>query len=153
MPLTARIRVRTYELDSFGHVNNAVYLQYFEEARAEYLRLMGLSFDDFAATGTQFVITEARVRYVASARSGDALLIAGEIAELGPASTLFTYQITRESTLIAEGQTRGAFLSAVTGRPIRIPEPFKSAFQAQNKANRDRARFAQEETGTSLGTD
>jgi acyl-CoA thioester hydrolase len=136
MPLTARLRVRTYELDSFGHVNNAVYLQYFEQARDEYLRLMGLSFEDFARTQTQFVITEARVRYITSAHYGDELVITGEIAELGPASSLFTYKITRGDTLIAEGETRGAFLSAATGRPIRIPEPFKSAFQAQNKADR-----------------
>jgi acyl-CoA thioester hydrolase len=123
--------VRTYELDSFGHVNNAVYLQYFEQARDEYLRLMGLSFDDFARTQTQFVITEARVRYVAAARYGDELLITGEILERGPASSLFTYTITRDGTLIAEGETHGAFLSATTGHPIRIPEPFKSAFAAQ----------------------
>ena len=136
MPLTARIRVRTYELDSFGHVNNAVYLQYFEEARAEYLRLMGLAFEDFARTATQFVITEAHVRYLASARYGDELLITGDIAELGPASALFTYRITRDETPIAEGETRGAFLSAATGRPLRIPEPFKSAFQAHYKDER-----------------
>jgi YbgC/YbaW family acyl-CoA thioester hydrolase len=135
MPLTARIRVRTYELDSFGHVNNAVYLQYFEEARSEYLRQLGLSFDDFARTETQLVITEARVRYLASARYGDELLIVGEITALGPASTLFTYQVTRGDTLIAEGETRGAFLSATTGRPIRVPEPFKSAFAPQNKTD------------------
>lgn len=146
MLLTARIRVRTYELDSFGHVNNAVYLQYFEQARDEYLRLMGLSFDDFARTQTQFVITEARVRYIQSARYGDELLITGEISELGPASSLFTYKVTRDSTLIAEGETRGAFLSATTGRPIRIPEPFKSAFQAQNKTGRELARPAVDET-------
>jgi YbgC/YbaW family acyl-CoA thioester hydrolase len=137
MPLTARIRVRTYELDSFGHVNNAVYLQYFEQARDEYLRLMGLSFDDFARTQTQFVITEARVRYASPARYGDELLITGEIAELGPASALFTYKITRGEVLIAEGETRGAFLNPSTGRPIRIPEPFKSAFVAQNKTDRE----------------
>lgn len=135
MPLTARLRVRTYELDSFGHVNNAVYLQYFEQARDEYLRLMGLSFEDFARTQTQFVITEAHVRYLAPAHYGDELVITGVIAELGPASSLFTYKITRGDTLIAEGETRGAFLSAATGRPIRIPEPFKSAFQTQNKAD------------------
>jgi acyl-CoA thioester hydrolase len=142
MVLTARIRVRTYELDSFGHVNNAVYLQYFEQARDEYLRLLGLSFEDFARTQTQFVITEARVRYIVAARYGDELLITGEIAELGPASTLFTYKITSGETLIAEGETRGAFLSATTGRPIRIPEPFKSAFLTQNKADRESSRSA-----------
>jgi acyl-CoA thioester hydrolase len=146
MLLTARIRVRTYELDSFGHVNNAVYLQYFEQARDEYLRLMGLSFEDFARTQTQFVITEARVRYIRSAHYGDELVITGEILAQGPASTLFTYKITRDETLIAEGETRGAFLSATTGRPIRVPEPFKSAFQAQSKTDRELARPAVDET-------
>lgn len=133
MSLTARIRVRTYELDSFGHVNNAVYLQYFEVARDDYLRQMGLSFDDFARTQSQFVITEARVRYLSSARYGDTLEVVGEIAELGPASTLFTYRVLSNAVLLATGETRGAFLSAASGRPIRIPEPFKSAFLAQHK--------------------
>ena len=69
--LTAFVRVRTYELDSFGHVNNAEYLHYLEEARSEYLRQLGLSFNDFERLGVHLVIIEAHVRYVTPARYGD----------------------------------------------------------------------------------
>ena len=66
--LSATVRVRTYELDSFGHVNNSVYLNYFEEARAEYLLQLGVSFDDFAKAGCQLVIVESYVKYISPAR-------------------------------------------------------------------------------------
>ncbi len=39
--------VTSYELDSFGHVNNAVFLNYLEKARCDFMTLKGLRFDDF----------------------------------------------------------------------------------------------------------
>ena len=128
--LSATVRVRTYELDSFGHVNNSVYLNYFEEARAEYLRQLGISFDDFARTQTQLVIVESSVKYLSPARYGEVLRIDGDIREFKAATLTLGYEIFCEGDgrKVAEGWTRGAFLDPATGRPIRAPEPFRTAF-------------------------
>jgi YbgC/YbaW family acyl-CoA thioester hydrolase len=129
-PLLATVRVRTYELDSFGHVNNAAYLNYMEEARSEYLRQMGLSFHDFARLGVQLVIVEAHVKYISPSRYGDEIEICGIFKEMKAASLVIEYTLTENTTgrLIAEAWTRGAFIDAATGKPTRAPQPFRDAF-------------------------
>lgn len=130
MPLTARVRVRSYELDSFGHVNNAVYLNYLEEARSEYLRQVGLSFHDFARLGVHLVIAEAQIRYLAPAFYGEEIEIVGAFSEVRAASVTITYTLTERTSgrRVATAQTRGAFVDPVTGRPVRAPEAFRKAF-------------------------
>jgi acyl-CoA thioester hydrolase len=130
--LTARVRVRTYELDSFGHVNNAVYLNYLEEARSEFLRQIGLSFHDLAGNGVHLVIVEAQVKYVSPARYGDEILIEGAFRNVKPASAEIVYALTEAASdrLVATAMTRGAFVDAATGRPTRAPAAFRDAFLA-----------------------
>jgi YbgC/YbaW family acyl-CoA thioester hydrolase len=69
-----RITVRGYELDSYGHVNNAVYLQYFEQARWEVMRELNI-LDYFMANGLLMVVTESNVRYMREANLFDELAI------------------------------------------------------------------------------
>lgn len=129
-PLSATVSVRTYELDSFGHVNNAVYLQYMEEARSEFLKQIGVSFNDFAVLDVQLVIVEAHVSYVSSAKYGDVVEIAGRFRDVRPASLTIDYELTKQNTgrLLARAWTRGAFVSAQTGKPCRAPVLFRNAF-------------------------
>lgn len=131
-PLSAAVRVRTYELDSFGHVNNSAYLNYIEEARSEYLKQLGLSFHDFARLGVQLVIVESHVSYLSSARYGDEIEIRGSFRDVRHASLIIDYVLTEKNTgyRIADAWTRGAFVSAATGKPVRAPEPFRAAFAA-----------------------
>jgi YbgC/YbaW family acyl-CoA thioester hydrolase len=57
------ITVRGYELDSYGHVNNAVYLQYYEQARWEMMKDLGF-LDHLKDTGLSVVVVESLVRYM-----------------------------------------------------------------------------------------
>jgi YbgC/YbaW family acyl-CoA thioester hydrolase len=124
------VRVRTYELDSFGHVNNSVYLNYLEEARSEFLKQVGLHFHDFARFGVHLVIIEARIRYVSPARYGDEIEVRGKFSTMRAASLTIAYTLieTASGRLIAAAETRGAFVDARTGRPIRAPRDFRKAF-------------------------
>ncbi len=130
--LTAVVRVRTYELDSFGHVNNSVFLNYLEEARSEYLKQRGLSFHDFARLGVQLVIVEATVRYISPARYGDEIEVVGVFQPVKAASLMITYTLTEKHTgrLLATAETKGAFIEAATGKPTRAPRIFREAFSA-----------------------
>ncbi len=132
LPLFARVRVRTSELDSFGHVNNSVYLNYLEEARSEALKQIGLSFHDFARLGVQLVIVESHVRYVSPARYGDEIDIRSRFSGVRAASVVIDYRLTEAAAgrLIALAETKGAFIDAATGRPIRAPGEFRTAFGA-----------------------
>ena len=130
--VTATIHVRTYELDSFGHVNNSVYLNYMEEGRSEFLNQIGVSFHDFARHDVQLVIVEAYLKYVSPSRYGDSIQITMTIRDVSLVTSYIDYVMTEVSTgrLIATAWTRGAFVNAKTGRPTRAPQPFQDAFYA-----------------------
>ncbi|MDO3705157.1 acyl-CoA thioesterase [Micromonospora sp. C28SCA-DRY-2] len=70
-PFQVRITVRGYELDTQGHLNQAVYLQYAEHARWECLRAAGISQDRLIATGVGPVALEVTLRYLRELRGGD----------------------------------------------------------------------------------
>jgi acyl-CoA thioester hydrolase len=70
-PFRVRIAVRGYELDTQGHLNQAVYLQYAEHARWECLRAAGITQDRLIATGLGPVALEVTLRYQRELRAGD----------------------------------------------------------------------------------
>lgn len=70
-PFRVRITVRGYELDTQGHLNQSVYLQYAEHARWECLRAAGISQAGLIAQGVGPVALEVTVRYLRELRGGD----------------------------------------------------------------------------------
>ncbi|GAB3796155.1 acyl-CoA thioesterase [Micromonospora zhanjiangensis] len=70
-PFRVRITVRGYELDTQGHLNQAVYLQYAEHARWECLRAAGISQDRLLSSGVGPVALELTLRYLRELRGGD----------------------------------------------------------------------------------
>lgn len=70
---SVRIRVRGYELDANGHVNQAVYTQYAEHARWEFLRAAGVSQADLAGRGLGPAILKVTIRFRRELGAGDEL--------------------------------------------------------------------------------
>lgn len=77
-PFRVRITVRGYELDTQGHLNQAVYLQYGEHARWECLRAAGISQDRLIANGVGPVALEVTLKYLRELRGGDELDVSCE---------------------------------------------------------------------------
>lgn len=71
MTFQVRVAVRNYELDTQGHVNQAVYLQYAEHARWELLRAAGISAEKLLASGVGPVQLEFTMRFKRELRAGD----------------------------------------------------------------------------------
>lgn len=74
-PFQVRIIVRGYELDTQGHLNQAVYMQYAEHARWECLRAAGIRQHDLIASGVGPVQLECTVRYLQELRGGDEVTV------------------------------------------------------------------------------
>ncbi len=91
-----RFSVRGYELDSYNHVNNAVYLNYFEQARWEIMRETGL-LDMLLADQIFLVVTEINIRYSKEACLFDKILIR-TIIELSGPYVIFKQRMTNEDT-------------------------------------------------------
>lgn len=93
-----RITVRGYELDSYGHVNNAVYPQYFEHARWDLMRELKI-LDYFLENGLLMVVTESSVRYMHEACLFDELAIETTY-EKSPPYLVFHQKIRNMNTKI-----------------------------------------------------
>jgi YbgC/YbaW family acyl-CoA thioester hydrolase len=78
-----KLSVRGYELDSYGHVNNAVYLNYFEQARWEIFRPLYLD-NYFRDNQFLLVVTEMNVRYSKEVKLFDELVVKTRMAKESP---------------------------------------------------------------------
>ncbi|MBN1482429.1 acyl-CoA thioesterase [candidate division KSB1 bacterium] len=85
-------------MDSFGHVNNAVYFNYLEEARCEYLEQRGLSFNSFHEWGAFAFVVAAEIRYKSPAKYGHILNIRGAFSVMRRTSFALNYEIFNETS-------------------------------------------------------
>ena len=119
-----RFELRVYweDTDAGGVVFYANYLKFFERARTEWLRALGVEQSALRRDeGAIFVVGETRVRYLLPARLDDWLSLSVDVAELGRASLLVDQRCRRGDTLLAEGSIRIGCVDAGTFRPRRIP--------------------------------
>lgn len=124
MKHVARLTVRSYELDANNHVNNAVYLQYLEFARMDYLRTIGFDYDGLFAAGFAFVVTRIDIRYRVPACLFDELEIEVYPVKAGKLSGTFRQEIKNSrGQLCAEAEVSWGCIDR-TGRPAKIPDAF-----------------------------
>jgi acyl-CoA thioester hydrolase len=118
------IRVYWEDTDAGGIVFYANYLKFFERARTEWLRSLGIEQGKLReSTGGIFVVGETRVRYHRPARLDDELLVTAEVEETGRASLIIAQQafLAPAKTLLCEGTIRIGWVDARTLKPARIP--------------------------------
>ncbi|WP_378731446.1 acyl-CoA thioesterase [Nocardia brasiliensis] len=103
MTFSVPIVVRGYELDTQGHLNQAVYLQYAEHARWELLRAAGLPQDKLIASGIGPVVLETTIKYLRELRSGDEVTVSVEFAWQTGKTFRFRHEIRKlDGTVAAE---------------------------------------------------
>ncbi|GAA2025522.1 acyl-CoA thioesterase [Catenulispora yoronensis] len=78
MVFSVPVTVRGYELDTQGHLNQAVYLQYSEHARWELLRAAGIQQNELVESGIGPVVLEATIKYLRELRGGDEVRVTCE---------------------------------------------------------------------------
>lgn len=122
---TTTLRVRFCETDLMGIVHHATYLVYFEAGRVEWLRRRGITYADWTARGVQVPVASAEVQYRAPSRFDDLLAIETTLTKVRAVSLDYTYRLTRDATLVAEGFTRLACIDG-DGKLLRIPEEIRA---------------------------
>jgi len=129
-PMKVPITVRFRDLDAMGHVNNSVYLTYFEEARVAYYRVpTGHELDPATF---DFVIAEITCTYRSPARLGEVLEVAIRTSEVRSRSFVFEYLITeRESNrLVATGRSVQVAYDYAAGRAKSLSEEMIARMEA-----------------------
>lgn len=119
-PATFELAVRFYELDPYGHVNHATYLQYFEAARVHWLDDVGQGLDQLQANGVQLVVTAVATKFAASALLNDRLRIETGLVHAQRIRAQWGQLCWRGDELIAAQRVNFATLNP-DARPIRIP--------------------------------
>jgi acyl-CoA thioester hydrolase len=125
------VRVYWEDTDAGGIVFYANYLKFFERARTEWLRSLGLAQSALRdQTGGMFVVSDTQVSYLRPARLDDALRITAHLREAGRASLVIEQQALDEhGQVLAAGHIRIGWVEAASLRPTRIPDMVLRALQ------------------------
>jgi acyl-CoA thioester hydrolase len=127
--LTHRLEVRFRDCDAFGHVNNAVYFTYFEQARASLWKTLGLSgFRDTDTSGVSVILARAECDFRAPARFGDVLDVRLALETIGRTSFTYGYEIVSvpDGRTMAAGRTVQVLFDYARRTPVEIPADLRA---------------------------
>jgi acyl-CoA thioester hydrolase len=123
---------RFSDIDVYHHVNNAVYLTYFEEARVAFSTASGLRARFTRACST--ILAHAEIDYKAPAYLGDELHIEVAAGNVGRSSYDYVYTVRRPATgsIIAIGRTVQVCFNFETNSVVRVPEDWKAILNGKS---------------------
>ena len=139
-------RVRYRECDPMSVAYHTFYLDYFEEARTEALRDIGIPYKELEDSGIIMPVVEASVRYLAPARYDDMLEIETVFEEIPRVRVTISYTVRRENedTVLATGTVVLCFVDTERGRPIPAPKAIRDAFSSEFPAELSQTGEAKE---------
>ena len=130
MSFTIEVPVRFRDLDGMGHVNNAVYFTYMEQARSEWYRaLMGIT----SVAEFDFILARAECDFKAPIGFGETVVVRVKLTKIGDSSFRFAYEIRSKAsrTLFATGESAQVCYDYERERSIPIPAKFRRKLEAE----------------------
>ncbi|WP_058364847.1 acyl-CoA thioesterase [Haloparvum sedimenti] len=123
---TTEIGVRFRDIDAMGHVNNAVYATYTEQARTDYFREV----TDRGLDGIPSVLATLSVDFRAPVTLEEgSVTVSLDVPELGRSSIPMSYEIRTEKGVAAEAETVQVIVDE-SGDSMPIPDDLRSAIEA-----------------------
>jgi acyl-CoA thioester hydrolase len=122
------IEVRYADLDPQGHVNNAKYLTYIEQARTQYIRRLGLwpggSFMDFGV-----ILADVQMTFKSPITFGQMVRVGARVSQIGNKSFRMEYCLedAADGKELASGTTVLVTFDYHTGKTIPVPETWRKA--------------------------
>ncbi|MBK8594246.1 MAG: acyl-CoA thioesterase [Holophagales bacterium] len=158
-PCVVGVEVRFRDLDAMGHVNNAVYLSYFEQARLAFWLALHPAFSPGEAIDPAqfgFVLARAECDYASPVRLGERLLVGCRAGDFGTSSFAFDYRIVAaggsvdaEMRLVASGRTVQVTWDWASGTKVPLSDDLKKRIEAfQASTPRAHQRPAHPATGS-----
>jgi acyl-CoA thioester hydrolase len=126
---TRRFRVRHYELDVSGQVNDVTLVRYMQEAAIEASTDLGFSPDWYRQHNVGWVVRRLSVRSLAPLTYGDDVEVNTWISEMRGVRSTREYDLTlaRSGARVARGRAEWVYMDVPTGQPIRIPDEWAAA--------------------------
>jgi acyl-CoA thioester hydrolase len=120
-----KIRVRYGETDRMGYMHHGSYALYFETGRTELLRQLGLTYKQMEDDGIILPLSTMNVKYLLPAFYDEELLVKTYLHKLPTVRLEFDYEIyNQKMELLCEASTTLVFVSAITRKPMRMPDYF-----------------------------
>jgi acyl-CoA thioester hydrolase len=145
MPLTHQrtFRVRHYECDAYGHVNNTNYLRYMQEAAFDASAAAGYDLARYAALGRHWLVRETEIEYLAPLRYGDSVRVTTWVEDFRRVRSRRAYALHRlaDEALVARGATEWVYVDSQTGQPARISDEMAAAFLPEGAPPAPRRHF------------
>jgi len=132
VPFHIEIEVTAAHIDRLEHVNNAVYLQFLEQAAWRHTESLGLSWQIYRELDAACVVRRHEIDYLVAAELGDRLQIATWISSNDGRLAMWRgFQIRRisDGRTIVRAQTQFVSIRLSTGRPQRMPRAFIEAYR------------------------
>lgn len=127
---STEIEVRSSELDSFGHVNHAVFLNYFEHARFHALAEAGFSWDALYARGWAIFVVRIEVDYLAEVRRGERLVVRTWADGFRRTSMVLAQEILRDGEAAARARVTAVWIGP-DRKPMRVPGEVRAGLGAE----------------------
>ena len=130
-PFVIEHTVAAGDIDGLEHTNNAVYVQWCEQAAWRHSEALGIGLEDYRALDRAMAVIRSEYEYLAAARLGDHLAIATWITGWDRRLTMTrAFQVRREpdGTTLLRGRVTFACIQIPSGKPRRIPPLFMAVY-------------------------
>lgn len=133
---TTEVTVRYAETDCMGVVHHATYPIWFEIARTDYIKAVGMSYAEMEKNGVMLPVTGITCKYRLPAKYDDNLLICAKITRFSPARIEFAYTVQRkgESDILAEGTSAHGFVDSQSFCPINLAKRMPQLYEVMKRA-------------------
>lgn len=123
-------RVRHYECDAFGHLNNVSYLRYMQEAAYDASAAVGYGMLSYAQSGRRWYVRETEIEYLTPAYYGDSITVRTWVLDFHRVRSKRVYEFYFSGTdkLAARAWSDWVYLETETSRPVSIPPDMVKAF-------------------------
>lgn len=117
-----KVRVRYSETDKMGYVYYGNYASYFEVARVEMLRSLGVSYKKLEEDGVMLPVLDFKIKYFKPAYYDDELTIRSRVEKLPGVRIHFFYECyNADGTLLNKAETTLVFVDINSGKPCEMP--------------------------------
>ena len=130
-PFVIEHTVAADDIDGLEHTNNAVYVQWCEQAAWSHSEALGIGLEDYRALDRAMAVIRGEYEYLAAARLGDRLAIATWITGWDRRLTMTrAFQVCREpdGTTLLRGRVTFACIQISSGKPRRMPPVFMAVY-------------------------
>jgi acyl-CoA thioester hydrolase len=125
------LEVRFRDCDPMGHVNNAVYLTYLEQARlAHWRKLWGFGVEAMPTDSPGVILARAEIDFRIPARYGDMLEIRIGLARIGRTSFTYEYEVLDDAgRIVAIASSVQVMYDYASGRPVPVPQDIRAKLE------------------------